>query len=310
MRSVFVAIFALLPSMIHAQENSDVTVLSYNIYWGGTSTDAPLEQTAEAIRSSGASIVGIQEKEAWDDRGEPFYRNNAQALAELLDWDFANQRVIIDGTWNDVAILSEHPIKALTEKELCALIDVAAQEIVFCNIHLYSAPYQPYQLSNIDYRDAPFLTTEEGAIAYANQVRGNGIDVLLEELSSLDGDPPIIVVGDFNEPSHLDWTEAAAEAGLHPIKVAYPQSMKMAESDFIDVYRAAHPDEVSDPGFTWTPTTQGKFEGRPPRPYRLHLHQRCRSVRCEGYGRKARARGSRCDSLAVGSSGRRFNDPS
>ena len=135
MGPVLVAILVLLSSTTHAQENSDITVLSYNIYWGGTSTDAPLDQTAEVIRSSGASIVGIQEKEAWDDRGEPFYRNNAQALAEMLDWDLANQRVIIDGTWNDVAILSEHPIKALTEKELCALIDVAEQEIAFCNIH-------------------------------------------------------------------------------------------------------------------------------------------------------------------------------
>ena len=82
------------------------------------------------------------------------------------------------------------------------------------------------------------------------------MDVLLKELSSLDGNSPVIVVGDFNEPSHLDWTEAAVEAGLHPIKVAYPQSSKMEEAGFIDAYRAIHPDEVNDPGFTWTPTTK------------------------------------------------------
>jgi exonuclease III len=64
------------------------------------------------------------------------------------------------------------------------------------------------------------------------------------------------VVGDFNEPSHLDWTEAAAKAGRHPIKVAYPTSTEMAKVGFSDSYRTIYPDEMKNPGITWSPAYQ------------------------------------------------------
>ena len=61
------------------------------------------------------------------------------------------------------------------------------------------------------------------------------------------------MVGDFNEPSHLDWTEAAARAGRHPIKVEYPTSTEMAKAGFSDSYRTIFPDEMKNPGITWSP---------------------------------------------------------
>ena len=61
------------------------------------------------------------------------------------------------------------------------------------------------------------------------------------------------MVGDFNEPSHLDWTEAAAKAGRHPIKVAYPNSLAMIKAGFKDSYRVIYPDEMKNPGLTWSP---------------------------------------------------------
>lgn len=230
-------------------------VLSYNIYWGGTSTEAPLEQTAHVIRESGAEIVALQEKETWDARGPAFYRNSAQDLARMLGWDLANQNVTVPGTWNDVAILSAHPIEEVSESQLCARIAVPGQPLMLCNFHGYSAPYQPYQLTGIAYRDAPFITTEAEAVEQANAARGAGLDRLLAEVAAAPADVPALVMGDFNEPSHLDWTAAAASAGLHPIAVAFPQSRKLEAAGFVDAWRAVHPDEVARPGHTWTPTT-------------------------------------------------------
>ena len=48
----------------------------------------------------------------------------------------------------------------------------------------------------------------------------------------------------------LDWTEAAAKAGRHPIKVAYPTSTEMAKAGFSDSYRKIYPDEMKNPGIT------------------------------------------------------------
>ena len=60
------------------------------------------------------------------------------------------------------------------------------------------------------------------------------------------------MVGDFNEPSHLDWTERAASAARHPIKVEYPNSLAMIKAGFTDAYRTIYPDEMKHPGYTWS----------------------------------------------------------
>jgi len=72
-------------------------------------------------------------------------------------------------------------------------------------------------------------------------------------MGGIDKNIPVFVVGDFNEPSHLDWTEAAAKAGRHPMKVGFPTSKVFAKAGFTDAYRTIYPDEMAKPGFTWSP---------------------------------------------------------
>ena len=80
---------------------------------------------------------------------------------------------------------------------------------------------------------------------------------MLKDIASLKSAAlPTILVGDFNEPSYLDWTEAAAKSGRHPIKVAWPSTKAFAAIGFLDSYRRIYPDEMAHPGFTWTPTTK------------------------------------------------------
>lgn len=133
----------------------------------------------------------------------------------------------------------------------------AGREVDIFNVHLKPSPYQPYQLLKIPYGKAPFLTTEREAIEAAKSARGNQIDALLKQIALLPASElPVFVTGDFNEPSHLDWTQQAADKGLHPIKVAYPASQIMAAAGFADAWRMKHPDEIAKPGFTWTPLTK------------------------------------------------------
>jgi exodeoxyribonuclease III len=64
------------------------------------------------------------------------------------------------------------------------------------------------------------------------------------------------VMGDFNEPSHLDWTADAVKADNQPLAVEYPTAKGVESEGFVDTFRSAFPDEVAKPGFTWTPTTE------------------------------------------------------
>jgi exodeoxyribonuclease III len=67
---------------------------------------------------------------------------------------------------------------------------------------------------------------------------------------------PIFITGDFNEPSHQDWTSAAAAAGHCPLKVVWPTTKALVDAGFRDAYRQVYPDPTTHRGLTWTPTTK------------------------------------------------------
>jgi exonuclease III len=109
----------------------------------------------------------------------------------------------------------------------------------------------------IPYGNAPFLTSAPEAITAAGEARGKQVvDMLAEAKAVLGEGLPISLTGDFNEPSNLDWTEAATKAELCPIAVQWPATNAVEAAGFVDTYRKLHPDPVKSRGLTWTPTTK------------------------------------------------------
>jgi endonuclease/exonuclease/phosphatase (EEP) superfamily protein YafD len=73
----------------------------------------------------------------------------------------------------------------------------------------------------------------------------NSIDSLEKSLNL-----PIIVGGDFNSGSHLDWIERTKEAHYGKV-VEWPVSKLMAERGYADSFREAHPDPTLTMEGTW-----------------------------------------------------------
>lgn len=242
---MLLAVGTVLVTPLSAQsEGSSVKVMSYNIYRGGTMRGQPLSQTAKVIQEAKADIVGVQETRS--PKGV-----NAEKLAQLLGWNHhVNPR--------NRVILTRYEIVERHNDGIKVRLPSGREAYIF-NLHLPSNPYQPYQLLGIrpkwhKHWDTPFIKTETEAIAAAKAARGGEFAKLLRQIRVLpDQETPVFVVGDFNEPSHLDWTEAAAKSGRHPTKVAYPTSLAMATAGFADAWRTIHPDEMKKPGYTWTP---------------------------------------------------------
>jgi exonuclease III len=112
-------------------------------------------------------------------------------------------------------------------------------------------------LLNIPYGRYPFLKTEAEAVAAAKKARGKRIADVLKDVAEIkEKNAAIFIMGDFNEPSHQDWTERAAKSKRHPIKVAYPATLALTKAGFADSYRTIYPDEMKFPGYTWTPRTK------------------------------------------------------
>ena len=225
-------------------EDKSLRVMSYNIHRGGVvMLKQPLSKTVKAIQLAKADIVGIQETRS--PRGDKL-----EELAKLLGWNHDMGK--------GSQILTRYEIVDSLYSGVKVKLDSGRPAYVF-NVHLSSHPYQPYQLLEIRPRwhkhtnNITFIKTEAEAIEWAKKARGAEIAKVLRQIKSLpDKQAPIFVVGDFNEPSHLDWTAAAAKAGRHPIKVTYPTSTEMAKAGFADAYRTIYPDEMKKPGYTWS----------------------------------------------------------
>lgn len=64
-------------------------------------------------------------------------------------------------------------------------------------------------------------------------------------------DIPVIIGGDFNSCSHLDWTKAAAPSHFGYGPVAFPISRYLLKEGYKDSFREMNPDEVKHPEGTW-----------------------------------------------------------
>ena len=97
---------------------------------------------------------------------------------------------------------------------------------------------------------------ESAVIAAANAARGAEVTSYLSSMSgAIASQLPTFFVGDFNEPSHLDWTAGSAAATPRPfdLKVEYPASKRIVDAGMIDSFRSVRPDVVNDTAYTWTP---------------------------------------------------------
>ncbi len=247
------AAFALPAS---AQETT-LRVMSFNVWGAGMNEGKPIDETVAAIRAAGADVVGLQETRLESDpctaeACPPAGESVAPALAAALGWHVHDQVAENGALWAN-AVISRFPITGHSANDLGVSLDVGGREVWVFNIHHDDEPYQPYQAVGIEYGPAPFTTDPAELVRWADETRGPAMDLLMADMAEADGAAAVFVTGDFNEPGHLDWTEAAVAAGQQPVAVVWPTTARLAEAGFVDAYRAIHPDPVAKPAYTWTP---------------------------------------------------------
>lgn len=255
-------VLVLLSSCVAQQDSPGdlrLTVMSFNTWGAGGNEGQTVAETVELIRRINPDIIGLQEvqtesPDCTEAACPPAGRERASEIARLLGYYVYEQQAVNEALWAN-AIVSRYPVIDVTPNELGVILQIGERRIAVFNIHATDFPYQPYQALNIAYGDAPFLQEEHELIAAAEQARGAAITLLLTEIASVENVDAIFVTGDFNEPSHRDWSERAAKYGVHPMRVAFPAARRLEEAGFVDTYREIFPDEIAHPGFTWTPTT-------------------------------------------------------
>jgi exonuclease III len=230
MRWAALLISLLLASCDPAPETTTVRVMTFNIEWGGTHVS--FDGVVDAIRQSGADVVGIQEAEG-----------NLELLADRLGWHYDRRNYVV----------SRFPlIDPPGADGRYVLVEVEPGSVfALSNLHLPSDPYGPDLV-----RDGATL---DAVLANERDVRMPALLPYLQALPRLTEQGfAVIVTGDFNAPAHTDWTDdMVGERRFLKYRVDWPVSAAMADAGFHDTWRALFPDPATHPGLTW-------WAGRPP----------------------------------------------
>jgi endonuclease/exonuclease/phosphatase family metal-dependent hydrolase len=222
----------------------DLRVMSFNIWYGGVQVSQP--EVIEILRASGADIIGLQEPDG-----------QTAALAAAAGYPYVDlRRHIISRVPLFDPKLGErtdggqavYPLAGLDADAPHVWAMVAPGKVVALgNLHLTSDPYGPDLL-----RDGTPLTEVLQGETDSRLAEIDPFAAAMEPLIA--AGIPVVVTGDFNTPSHLDYTEAAI--GLRPAMTAavpWPVTQRMEAAGFTDAFRAAHPDPVNRPGLTYSP---------------------------------------------------------
>jgi HAD superfamily hydrolase (TIGR01509 family) len=217
---------------------TELRVMSWNLWHGGTKVDCHRDKQLKILLETDVDVVGLQET----------HGASAQELAEALGWHHHR-------AGENLGIISRYPITARLGDPDVGFYGAAGarirlsrrQEVILWTAHLDYTPYGPYE-ALFDGLPADEL------VAHEEERLGQMRDILRRIAGSADETTPILLVGDFNSPSHLDWPD-----------VAWPVTKAAEDAGLRDSYREAHPDPVRDPGHTWSPihTEHEDGSGRP-----------------------------------------------
>lgn len=245
-----VSIVVLSPSHLirgfHSKDGSQkIKILTFNIWYGGTQVNY-LRDVADVVIASQADVVGLQEADA-----------NLHALSELTGLHYVDERRFIISRFpifdSGSGIRTEdgpgaYAIHGLDSGALHCWIVVAPGEVIaYANTHLWWDPYGP---------DLVFAgETYDDVMAGEEAARGDDYRALAQGLSPVVASGvPLFLTGDFNSPSHLDWTDATVGAYKqirYPFE--WPASKALEDIGMVDSFRFLHSDPLAEPGITFTP---------------------------------------------------------
>ncbi|MEL7497500.1 MAG: endonuclease/exonuclease/phosphatase family protein [Planctomycetota bacterium] len=239
-----------LSAVADAQTNPSTEpfrVMTWNIWHGGREDgkDVGPKRVVEVIRESKADIVAMQET-----------YGSGELISKELGFHFHPR-----GT--NVSIHSRFPViedLSVFEEFKCvgALIELPDKR----NVAVYSI-WLPYnkEIWEEGTRDSSKPETMIAA-CQASCEDLIKIKTLIEKRLSADkyADVPIVIAGDFNSMSHLDYVASAQDQ--YEVAIDWPTSHVMIDDGFRDSWRELHPEVDRTLDRTWTPRFKKQQQDR------------------------------------------------
>ena len=259
----FISLLILFSSCSREKE---VDFVAFNIYQEGTKVDNGFHQIKEIIVKLNPDVIGFTEVRNYD--GD-WTTKIQQALKE------SNQNYYRGYVGGDISLLSKYPIidSVLTGNGSVGkfTIDIKGKIITVAVAHLDYTQYANYlprgyfggtpnwgEITDNKGQLKPIQSIDSILSYNLSSQRDEQIKSFLK--SEQNSKKPQVLLGDFNEPSHLDWQKNTKNLfDHHNLVINWQNSMVLKVNGFTDSYRKMYPDVVKNPGFTW-PSSYSKNE--------------------------------------------------
>ncbi|WP_439184247.1 LamG-like jellyroll fold domain-containing protein [Carboxylicivirga taeanensis] len=222
-------------------------VMTWNIWDGGKQDGrfVGLQRITNVISQEDPDIVLLQQS-----------GGKAAFIADALNYTLYQRNT-------NLCVLSRYPIintSNIFQPETIGCIEIGLatdQSLIVCPIQLSATPdLSAYIQSGTAETDS--------ILAWESMTRGKEAQFILSELKHhIDkaNEKPIIVAGDFNSGSHLDWTSKNARHN-YGLAIQYPTSLLFERNELTDTYRSIHPDETQHFGYTISPRFDSIMKNR------------------------------------------------
>lgn len=231
----------------------------FNIWHEGTKVKEGANAIVEEILHVNADVVALSEVRNYN--GINYVENLAAALKQKgANYYYAQTY--------DTGILSKYPIvETPTKEELYANSGSVTKVVVQVSENQQAAVYS----AHLDYLNCAYYAireydpntwdkleaavTDTAEIRKINQASDRddaARSFVADAQNELKKDRLVFLLGDFNEPSHLDWIEENKNLyDHHGLVFDWDVSKILYANGFLDSYRKLYPNPVSHPGFTY-----------------------------------------------------------
>ena len=247
----------LLGSMTACKQTETIKVLQFNIWQEGTVVKGGFEAVADEIARTDADFVTLSEVRNYHDTR--FCDRIVAALKE-------RGKSYYSFYTEDSGLLSRYPLTDSStvfplnddRGSLYRLVTRKGnQEFAIYTAHLDYRNCAYYDVRGYDgntwEKREPVTDVDSILLLNRASVRDDAIARFIAEAQKdREAGRIVILGGDFNEPSHLDWIEANKDLYDHQgAVVPWDCTTMLEKAGFIDSYRERFPDPLTHPGFTF-----------------------------------------------------------
>jgi len=261
-RNGIIIVFLFLSSNIFAQR--ELSILALNIWHEGTVVEGGYEAIVDEVERLKPDFVAFSEVRNYNN--SDFGKRMVSSLKrrgfnyysfKSYDSGLLSKYPIIDSTTIFYSKTDNGSIYKLVANVEGKRIAVYTAHLDYLNCAYYLP--RGYDGNTWKYSSNPVTLKEVRDMNLASQ-RYSSISKFIKDANSEYEKGAIVILGgDFNEPSMLDWTEETKDLYDHNgIVYQWDTSKLLLENGFIDAYRELYPSVIDYPGFTYPSANKDK----------------------------------------------------